>query len=106
MSHRYLYALAILAATACSTTRTPVMPAPKAAVVLESITPIPGFVANIAIFEQFIASRPTPEQFRRRYPDVTLVLPGGITTKELRLNNARYFAQLNTSYQITGGRFQ
>ena len=105
MTHRYLCALAILGVAACSTPAA-VIPAPKEAVVLDAINPIGGFVANMAEFDQFIATRPTPEQFRKRYPDVTLVMPGTIATKELRLNNSRYFAQMNSSYQIIGGRFQ
>jgi hypothetical protein len=60
----------------------------------------------VQAFDQFIATRPTPEEFRRVYPDVTLVLPGQIATKELRFNNSRYFAQLDEQNRISGGRFQ
>ena len=69
-------------------------------------TPIPGFVTDIAGFDAFIATMPTPEQFKTRYPDVTLALPGSINTKEMRMNNSRYFAQLDAQGRITGGKFQ
>lgn len=68
--------------------------------------PVPGYVTDVPAFERFIALRPTPEEFRRVYPDVTLVLPGQIATKELRLNNSRYFAELDEDGRIIGGRFQ
>jgi len=69
-------------------------------------TPIPGFVTDLPSFEAFIATRPTPEQFKARYPDVTLALPGSINSKEYRMNNSRYFAQLDPQGRITGGKFQ
>jgi hypothetical protein len=68
--------------------------------------PVAGFVTDMATFEAFIAGMPTPDQFRGAYPDVTLVLPGQIATKELRFNNSRYFAQLDEQGRITGGKFQ
>jgi hypothetical protein len=68
--------------------------------------PVAGFVTEMPAFDKFIATRPTPEEFRRVYPDVTLVLPGQIATKELRFNNSRYFAQIDDQGRITGGRFQ
>lgn len=64
-----------------------------------------GTVTDLAAFEAFIATRPTPAQFRATYPDVLLVLPGDIATKELRLDNSRYFATLDAEGRITGGRF-
>ncbi len=70
------------------------------------MTPVAGFVTDLSSFDQFIATMPTPEQFRARYPDVQLVLPGTIATKELRMNNSRYFAVVDGSGHITGGRFQ
>ena len=69
-------------------------------------TPTVGFVTDLAGFDAFITTTPTPEQFKARYPDVLLVLPGSIATKELRMNNSRYFAQLDAQGCITGGKFQ
>lgn len=71
-----------------------------------SSTPMPGVVTDLAGFERFIATRPTPQAFRQRYPDVTLVMPGMIATKEMRSNNSRYFAELDAEGRISGGRFQ
>ncbi|QHS11198.1 hypothetical protein [Sinimarinibacterium sp. NLF-5-8] len=67
--------------------------------------PVAGFVTDTAAFDQFIASQPSAEEFARVYPDVLLVLPGQIATKELRFNNSRYFAQLDEDGRIIGGRF-
>lgn len=72
----------------------------------DAAAPVAGFVTDLSAFEAFVATQPTPEQFRARYPDVLLVLPGTITTKELRLNHSRYFAQLDANSRIVGGRFQ
>ncbi|WP_370305135.1 hypothetical protein [Sinimarinibacterium flocculans] len=68
--------------------------------------PVAGKVTDVSAFEAFIATRPTPEAFRQTYPDVTLVLPGQIATKELRFDNSRYFAQLDEQGRIVGGKFQ
>ena len=68
--------------------------------------PVTGFVTDMPAFEAFIATTPTQDEFRRAYPDVTLVLPGQIATKELRFNNSRYFAKLDEQGRITGGKFQ
>lgn len=71
-----------------------------------SATPASGYVSDMPRFKSFIASTPTPEQFRHAYPDVQLVMPGDITTREFRSNNSRYFAELDDSGRITGGSFQ
>lgn len=67
---------------------------------------VAGYVTDMPRFEQFIAKRPTPDEFRRVYPDVTLVLPGQMATKEFRMNNSRYFARLDDDGRISGGKFQ
>jgi len=72
-----------------------------------AIEPVPGYVTDLARFDAFIANHPTPEEFHSSYPDVQLVLPGELATKELRFNNSRYFATLDEDKKyITGGRFQ
>lgn len=67
--------------------------------------PVEGYVTDMEAFDAFIAQRPTPEQFRNRYPDVHLLLPGALATKEFRTNNSRYFARLDDDGRIVGGRF-
>lgn len=93
-------ALLLLSLTACAAPPTVSNDQPAMS------TPIAGFVTDMAAFDSFIATTPTPEQFKARYPDVTLVLPGSIATKELRMNNSRYFAQVDAEGRITGGKFQ
>jgi hypothetical protein len=67
--------------------------------------PVTGFVTDMKRFDAFIATHPTPDQFRATYPDVLLVLPGMPSTREFRQNNSRYFADLDQSGHILGGKF-
>lgn len=67
--------------------------------------PVAGYVTDLAAFQRFIAGKPTPAQFRARYPDVKLVLPGEIATREFRMNNSRYFAELDADGRVSGGKF-
>ena len=92
-----LVAASALFASACHTTES--APSSGATAVM------PGKVSDLAAFESFIAGKPTPEQFRMRYPDVHLVLPGEIATKEFRSDNSRYFARLDAEGRIAGGKF-
>ena len=89
-------ALSILSLGACA--------APSASTTTEK--PVPGFVTDLASFDAFIATTPTPEAVRARYPDVTLVLPGSIASKEFRTNRSRYFAEVNAAGNIVAGKFQ
>lgn len=87
----------------------PVHPATPATTVTSATpaTPVPvrGFVTDLKAFDAFIATHPTPDQFRAAYPDVLLVTPGMPSTRELRNNNSRYFAELDKDGHITGGKF-
>lgn len=65
-----------------------------------------GKIADVDEFDRFAATHPTPERFRAHYPDVTLVLPGEMATKELRRDRSRYFAELDADGRITGGAFK
>ena len=67
---------------------------------------MPGKVTDVDAFDRFIARKPTPAEFRARYPDVVLVLPGEIASKELRMDRSRYFAEVDDAGRITGGRFK
>lgn len=96
-----LSALALLALSACSATGAPAQPAP-----VVSEAPVSGYVSDLAAFQAYLAGKPTPAQFKAHYPDVTLVLPGQIATKEFRLNHSRYFAELDAEGRIVGGKFQ
>lgn len=97
MSRTHFVAATLIALSAC---------AAPATQTIVATTPIAGFVTDRASFDAFIATAPTPEQFKARYPDVTLALPGSINTKEMRMNSSRYFAQLDAQGRITGGKFQ
>jgi predicted small lipoprotein YifL len=87
----------------------PVHPATPvaAATPATSAAPVPvhGFVTDLKAFGAFIATHPTPEQFRTAYPDVLLVTPGMPSTRELRNDNSRYFPELDKDGRITGGKF-
>lgn len=98
MSRAHVLAATMIALSACAATTTQTT--------VSTSNPVAGFVADMPSFDAFIATQPTPEQFKARYPDVTLALPGSMNTKELRMNNSRYFAQLDAQGRITGGKFQ
>lgn len=90
-----IWLLFALAVPACSMTELRELPEPR-----------PGVVTDLAAFEEFIALAPTPEEFRQVYPDVVLILPGDIATREFRTDNSRYFADLDEQERIIGGSFQ
>jgi predicted small lipoprotein YifL len=89
----------------------PAAPAPAAkpvapvAPTVAAPAPVHGFVTDVTAFNTFIATHPTAEQFRAAYPDVQLVLPGDVATREFRSNNSRYFAEVDANGRITGGKF-
>ena len=70
------------------------------------IDPAAGAEINdLADFEAFIATQPTLDAFAARYPDVLLVRPGMITTREFRSDRSRFFPDLDSQGLIIGGRF-
>lgn len=75
------------------------MPSMPAATTRSSVT-------DLAAFEAMIATRPTPTELRSRYPGLQLVLPGEISTRELRGDRSRYFVELDAEGRVMGGRFQ
>jgi hypothetical protein len=64
-----------------------------------------GAVVDLVAFEGFMLTQPTPAQFHERYPDVKLILPGQIASKEFRLDHSRYFAKLDAAGRIISGKF-
>jgi hypothetical protein len=57
-------------------------------------------------FYAFVESRPTPEQFQSAYPDVWLILPGDIVSREVCSQYYRYVAELDAQGRITGGSLE
>jgi len=96
MRHRLLCSVAIAAALILGGCQTMSATAP---------TPVHGYVTDMASFNAFVATHPTPAQFRATYPDVQLVMPNTITTMDFRTNNSRYFVELNKDGRIVGGHF-
>jgi hypothetical protein len=87
--------LATLGAFGCCSTE------PRAAV-----PAVHGKIVDLGEFESFVATHPSPVVFREHYPDVTLVLPGEMASKEFRRDHSRYFAELDASGRIVGGSFK
>lgn len=67
--------------------------------------PVAGFVTDMKAFDAFIATKPTVGQFHAAYPDVMLVTPDMMTTREMRQNNSRYFPKMDADGHIVGGSF-
>lgn len=88
--------MVVLGAAAVSACQTAPVSQPK---------PVAGYVTDMKAFDAFIATRPTPEQFRAAYPDVMLVTPDMMTTREMRQNNSRYFPKFDAEGRIVGGSF-
>nr|WP_293249925.1 hypothetical protein [Panacagrimonas sp.] len=63
-------------------------------------------ITDLAAFDAFIATHPTPDGLRQRYPGLVVVMPDDISTRELRMDNSRYFVELDAQGRVTGGRFQ
>jgi predicted small secreted protein len=64
-----------------------------------------GGVTDMQPFENFIATHPTPDEFKKMYPGVLLMMPGMVSTMEIRYDNTRFFPQLDSSGHIIGGDF-
>jgi hypothetical protein len=64
-----------------------------------------GGVVNMDSFEAFIATHPTQDQFKKMYPGVQLMLPGMISTMEIRYDNSRFFPQMDSDGHVIGGDF-
>lgn len=62
-------------------------------------------VVDMAAFESFIATHPTPDEFKKMYPHVQLMLPGMMSTMEMRYDNSRFFPQMDKDGRIVGGDF-
>lgn len=62
-------------------------------------------VVDMASFENFVATHPTPDEFKKMYPGVQLMLPGMISTMEMRYDNSRFFPNLDKDGRIIGGDF-
>lgn len=103
MSAKFLPVLLLpILLAACSPAAQP-GPAP-AVPTLEA--PVRTQITDVDAFNAFVATRPTPDALRQRYPGLTVVLPGDISTRELRSDNSRFFAELDAEGRVTGGRFQ
>ena len=62
-------------------------------------------VVDMATFENFVATHPTADQFKKMYPGVQLMLPGTISSMEIRYDNTRFFPQMDKDGRIVGGDF-
>jgi len=63
-------------------------------------------LGNSAEFKSFLATKPTPAQFHKRYPKISLILFGAESGKYARTDESRFFARLDDSGHIVGGRFR
>ena len=86
---------ALLAAPATASTQQPHEPE-AVADVAKDISELPAFVA----------SRPTPEEFQQAFPDVWLILPGDIVSRDVCSQYYRFVAELDTKGRISGGNLE
>lgn len=102
MSTKYLPLLLPMLLAAC--TPAAQTPTPSPAPTLEA--PVRTQVTDLDAFNAFVATQPTAEALRQRYPGLTVVVPGDISTRELRSDNSRFFAEIDAEGRVAGGRFQ
>ncbi len=96
------FLLSMLVVVACtSPTQPEPTPVPTAVE-----TPVRTQVTNLDAFNAWVATRPTPDALRQRYPGLLVVMPGDITTRELRSDDSRFFAEIDAEGRVAGGRFQ
>jgi hypothetical protein len=65
-----------------------------------------GAVRDLSALRQFIAGRPSPEAFRRRYPDVELVLPDVAELPAPLRPQSQFVAVLDDDGRICGGELR
>ncbi len=103
---------AVFGISACQAERPPAppfYPSPTTEPVVEQApqrAPQRRSITDLEAFNAFIATRPTPEALRAKYPGLAVITPGMMTTRELRGDNSRYFVELDDQGRITGGKFQ
>jgi hypothetical protein len=56
-------------------------------------------------FQDYLATRPTPDEFRARFSEITLVMPGDAATRDLRLDCSRFFGNTGEDGHVVSGRF-
>jgi hypothetical protein len=65
-----------------------------------------GSLHDRSAFQAFVQSRPTPEEFEQAYPDLWLILPGDIVTREVCSQYYRFIAELDAEGRIAGGSLE
>jgi len=100
MSAKYLPLLLPMLLAACTPATQTAPPAPTVE------APVRTQVTDLDAFNAFVATRPKPDALRQRYPGLTVVLPGDISTRELRSDNSRFFAEIDAEGRVAGGSFQ
>lgn len=65
-----------------------------------------SIVNDLPALHAFVQARPTPEEFQQAYPDVWLILPGDIVTREVCSQYYRFVAELDAEGRISGGNLE
>jgi len=65
-----------------------------------------GNLDDRAALHAFIQSRPTPAEFQEAYPDVWLILPGDIVSRDVCSQYYRFIAELDSNGRISGGSLE
>lgn len=61
---------------------------------------------DMAELPAFVAARPTPEEFQQAFPDVWLILPGDIVSRDVCSQYYRFIAELDPQGRISGGSLE
>jgi hypothetical protein len=79
---------------------------PPAAVASERAGAAASPVTDVVALHAFLESRPTPDEFQEAFPEVWLVLPGDIVSREYCSQFHRFIAELDTDGRIAGGSLE
>ena len=65
-----------------------------------------GNLDDRSALHAFIQSRPTPEEFQEAYPEIWLILPGDIVSRDVCSQYYRFIAELDANGRIRGGSLE
>lgn len=64
-----------------------------------------GVWVDVVAFQRLLATNPTPAELRAAFPEVLVILPDEMATREFRFDQSRFFAMLDDAGRVYGGEF-
>ena len=64
-----------------------------------------GVWVDVVAFQRLLATNPSPAELRAAFPEVLVILPDEMATREFRFDQSRFFAMLDDAGRVYGGEF-